>query len=708
MQLWGNITAYSEASSRYVSVINISTSSMLRCLKGKKGCEPLNLYELDVIDYTQYSLNLTFNDSNLPQLARDKNLTMSFVFSFVNPDFATGQVVARAVLWTVALAVLIAYSIALCMAHIRPLPEQQWVRGALLLLLLFQDPVLFLKFVAGGSSASAHSVMAEIAAPQWLTNDVQVVYVASLLLHYFAVLGLYLFWAMMIHSVGLPAPGDEARILQEKVDRQSEAAVAAAEASGRELDDPLLDPPPPAQGGFTVTDSTEDISVKGYPWAFYAPKLTVALASFLGLVASWAYFPYYSWTFSGAQPGAASNQDDEHALAALYMAFNICTCVYFTWLFFAFNRAYRRLRALPYLETRFRQLSFHFFIFHATWVILYTTGAYLWETLRTPSPLVDDDDFAPDSRCLLITVYLCVLAFVYSPAPKAAIERKTGQQLHVNKTAWLLDIAAHSYADSSHQPAADSPRVPTTLSGDAPGSRGELWQLGLQHEAFLHDPTTDTTVLVASEDLALARSRGRARRLVVAFRGTKSRENFRTDFDFLPLSLDLNGTDRPVDADEYTRDTGVLGSEDDDSMWSPRSSGGSHDHDDVSEHRGCGGCLCGICCCCCCCVADDLLSNVAGLGGLIQPRAHRGFWRAYRSVSPELRSSVHAESPPQLVFEGHVSDGFRVITESCGRRSAGCRARLGILLLLPPQPQAASRPRSRQRTVRQKALSCCL
>ena len=637
--MWGNITAYSEAAGEDVSVINISTGAVLQCLKGRKGCEPLNLYELDVIDYTHYTLNLTFNDSNLPELAQANNLTMSFVFSFMNPNFAIGQVVARAVLWMVTVVVLILYSIALCMAHVRPLPEQQWVRGALLLLLLFQDPIMFLKFLAGGSSADAHSFVADIAAPQWLTNDVQIVYVASLLLHYFAVLGLFLFWAMMIHSVGLPAPGDEERIRQEKSDRESEVVAAAAEASGRDLDEPLLAAHPPPGRASSLTGSValeRNRNVKGYPWGFYTPKLAVAITMWLGLVASWAYFPYYSWTFSGAQPGAASNQDDERALAALYLAFNICTCVYFAWFIFAFNRAYRRLRALPYLETRFRQLSFHFFVFHATWVILYTTGAYLWETLRTPSALVDDDDFAPDSRCLLITIYLCVLAFVYSPVPKAAIESKTGQRLHVNKTAWLLEIAVHSYADSTHQPAADSPRVPTTPSGDAPGSRGELWELGLQHEAFLHDPTTDTTVLVASEDLALARARGRARRLVVAFRGTKSRENIWTDFDFLPLSLDLKDTDRPVDSDEYTRDTAVIGAEDEDSMWSPRSSGSSHD--DVSGHRGCGGCLCGIACCCCCCVADDLLSNVAGLSGLIQPRAHRGFWRAYRSVSPELRS----------------------------------------------------------------------
>ena len=63
-----------------------------------------------------------------------------------------GQLVARATLCTFTVVVIVLYSIALCGAHVRPLPEQQWIRGALLLLVLFQDPGLFLRFIAGGSS----------------------------------------------------------------------------------------------------------------------------------------------------------------------------------------------------------------------------------------------------------------------------------------------------------------------------------------------------------------------------------------------------------------------------------------------------------------------------------------------------------------------------------------------------------------------------
>jgi hypothetical protein len=670
VQMVGNVTAYSSKLRRWVHVVNVSTLHWLHCYQGRVGCEPLTLYELDVIDYTHYSLNLTFNNSNLPELARDKNLTMAFVFSFLNPDFAVGQLVARATLCAITVMVIVLYSIALCAAHVRPLPEQQWIRCALVLVVLFQDPGLFLHIVMGGSTASPSSALGAIAAPSWLTNDVQSVYLVGLFLHYFAVLGLFLFWAMMLHSVGLPAPGDEARMLQEKLDRDRAALVIAATTHARSgsslrdlasaasdsttLEVPLLSRAPVASlssNGPAGTNSSTPLEAsrmqqaKGYPWSFYAPKLAVAVTMWVGLVASWAYFPTYSWAFATELRGTgADSEDDERALAALYMAFRICTGVYFCWYIIAFNRAYQRLRALPYLETRFRQLSFHFFVFHGTWVIAYITITYIWQTLRPASALSDEDGFSPDSKCLLCTVYLCVLAFVYSPAPKDAAFAGASRQFHVNKTAWLLEIAVHSYADSSHQPQTpDSPQVRRTPSGEPPGSRGELWELGLQHEAFLHDADTDTTVLVASEALALARARGRRRRLVVAFRGTKSRENFKTDFDFLPVTIDLKDTDKPLGADDFSRTSSA------DSRSSSDSNGdeGLHEEEDLLSVVGGAGRRCGgyggcVCACFCCCCPAWLLPNIFGLDRLLKPRAHRGFWRAYRSVSPELRRQLRS------------------------------------------------------------------
>ena len=85
VQMVANITAYSSELQRWVPVMNVSTFHQLQCNQGRIGCEPLTLYELDVIEYTHYGLNLTFNNSNLPELAMSNNLTMAFVFSFMNP-----------------------------------------------------------------------------------------------------------------------------------------------------------------------------------------------------------------------------------------------------------------------------------------------------------------------------------------------------------------------------------------------------------------------------------------------------------------------------------------------------------------------------------------------------------------------------------------------------------------------------------------------
>jgi hypothetical protein len=117
-------------------------------------------------------------------------LEMHFVFSYQTPAFTTLSLLGRLALSVLALVTLLWYSLALYRVHKRALPEQHWVRGGLLLLLLFQDPILFLRYVMGsklGWDMTSHSLLSPHAA-----------FVASLLLHYAAVLGLFVFWAMMV------------------------------------------------------------------------------------------------------------------------------------------------------------------------------------------------------------------------------------------------------------------------------------------------------------------------------------------------------------------------------------------------------------------------------------------------------------------------------------------------------------------------------
>ena len=289
-------------------------------------------------------------------------------------------------------------------------------------------------------AATADSVLGAIAVQSWLTHDVQGVYLTSLFMHYFAVFGLYLFWSMMLHSVGLPAPGDEARMLQEKLDRASVDGVVvtqshehkktasdssqsgsaslhtlskAATNDKRGLEVPLLSSGQKESLSSTELDRSNSSSlgvrpvhqVQGYPWSFYIPKLATMVAMWLGLVASWAYFPTYSWAFASKLRGTGpDSEDDERALAALYMAFRICTGIYFLWCVIAFNRAYQRLRALPYLETRFRQLSFHFFVFHGTWVIAFVLITYVWQSLR-PASALSDEGTVPSFKHLICSKF---------------------------------------------------------------------------------------------------------------------------------------------------------------------------------------------------------------------------------------------------------------------------------------------------------------
>ena len=94
-----------------------------------------------------------------------------------------------------------------------------------------------------------------------------------------------------------------------------------------------------------------------------------------------------------------------------------------------------------------------------------------------------------------------------TPPPRGATRGSTGggkgKPLDVNKTQLLLEAACVAYAESA------VPGSVSTGSGDAVDSWGSLDDLGLEQDAFIHDPATDTTVLVASESAAEARRRGR-------------------------------------------------------------------------------------------------------------------------------------------------------------------------------------------------------
>ena len=460
----------------------------------------------------------------------------------------------------------------------------------------------------------------------------QTAYVALLLLHYLAVLGLLCFWAFMLDALRWPAPGDQALRLRERIASSPRPSGGPAPDSNIDLAEPLL-----AQEQPTANRP-------GYPCAFYLPRLLVVMGMWAALVVTYLL---------GFEPPvrvhgeACALDDDASALANLYLVFSICVTCWIVYVLFGFNRAYTRLRQLPYLETRDRQLSFHFFTFHASWVIAWMIGRYLWDTWRSPSPLVQCGNFDPDSSCLLCSVYLWLLAFVYAPPPRGATRGSTGggkgKPLDVNKVQLLLEAACVAYAESA------VPGSVSTGSGDAVDSWGSLDDLGLEQDAFIHDPATDTTVLVASEGAAEARRRGRRRRLVVAFRGTRSRRNALTDAKFLSTAIDLTSTDQQSDAGLAS--SGASGDAPD--LWEQIGS-----PDTGGAGRRCGGY--GGCFCVCC-------RSCFSLSHWLQPRVHGGFWAAYRSVSPQLRQAVRdsvsrmqAEEPGaglELLLTGHSLGG---------------------------------------------------
>jgi hypothetical protein len=90
------------------------------------------------------------------------------------------------------------------------------------------------------------------------------------------------------------------------------------------------------------------------------------------------------------------------------------------WLLSAMSRTSHLLQELPYLSTRFRQLSFRFFVLQSLLVSLFLVGCFAASVLYDPTVFTTAalhyNAFPP---ALLFTVYLILLAAIYLPVHAA-------------------------------------------------------------------------------------------------------------------------------------------------------------------------------------------------------------------------------------------------------------------------------------------------
>ena len=95
----------------------------------------------------------------------------------------------------------------------------------------------------------------------------------------------------------------------------------------------------------------------------------------------------------------------------------ICVITWFLWMLVSACKAQNELRKLPYLATRFRQLSFRFFVLQTSFVILYQIFllALQWGQSGLGSVNIGLNRTGFLSTVIITTVYIWLVAFVYLP-----------------------------------------------------------------------------------------------------------------------------------------------------------------------------------------------------------------------------------------------------------------------------------------------------
>jgi hypothetical protein len=171
-------------------------------------------------------------------------------------------------------------------------------------------------------------------------------------------------------------------------------------------------------------------------WKFYLPKIAIGAVIFVSIIVVYVYqFPSMS-RFVDREPLLAVynwSSGTKQGLTAASMFYILAILVWFTWWFIELYRTGSYLRKIRYMDSRFLQLSFRFFLLQATLVAMFYLLQYLtilyfilnnsrdnWETDLTGTADNINTLFRQQTqlfgKVFFLTMYGVLLSFFFLPA----------------------------------------------------------------------------------------------------------------------------------------------------------------------------------------------------------------------------------------------------------------------------------------------------
>lgn len=327
---------------------------------------------------------------------------------------------------------------------------------------------------------------------------------------------------------------------------------------------------------------------------FYLPKLLLGLFIFTSSMV------ILTFQFPGLDPTtpsrnaveAVQNWSDSLKLSfiAFTMIYLILIWAWTIYWFFQLIRTGRKLKKLPYMSTRYMQLSYRFFVVQATLVTLYyvlqyaavvyfiSVGAHNGDNAYDLTNLTDNINtlFRQQTqlfgKALFLSVYAMVLAFFYLPADvldntglatalaatytiteaenrsvvrqrkkalekvkKTLLNQMTGNQLVTAKTdVFCVDLALQ-LRDLSFQAYYDFPDLRTASGYE--GTNIDLASCGYEPIDKFYCAEYEVFCFIAREKST--------QRIVVCFRGTASKKQMEANLKYSQLPVNLEEMDLP-------------------------------------------------------------------------------------------------------------------------------------------------------------------
>lgn len=271
-------------------------------------------------------------------------------------------------------------------------------------------------------------------------------------------------------------------------------------------------------------------------WNFYFSKCMFGFVWFVTLSGCVFFFR------SGIDYSIETGYNYFVIFAIMMLILSVCIIIWIIWFIGLFCFTKRKLRRIPFLETRYRQLSFRFFFFLSILVIVYILMRLPWQFVDSSINQDPDYDiripylFSNLGLCLLTSLYSYIIVFIYLPVDThfcfwkcTEIDREEKCEVILRESQmnvfprnpakmFCLEVAAMCF-ECSLQAYYDSSEERKTTSGAGPLSFARLQKLGLTFYESVSDQTADIHATIFTS----------ARRIVVAFRGTASYENAITE-----------------------------------------------------------------------------------------------------------------------------------------------------------------------------------